>query len=304
MTFLQLQYFLKACESGNLNTAAAELYLTRSALSKSIRDLEDEFGGKLFERTADGLVPTEMGEALRENSLTIVSLMDRTGELMRSLAGKKRETVHVGVTPATVSTIFPRLYQGFTGCYPEIPLIPVEGGNTAVQNLLATGRIDACFTTYSENFPDGKGKLKITEQMDLWKLYDTELVFCVQRGGPLSEYKKISVESLIRQPIALLKKPMQREAEINYRFLQAGAAPLVIFRTSHVSTLRHLVACGMACTVQLRGTLDDPERIAEIPLDPAAPYANVLIWNRASVKKPGAKAFIDFCKSQNYQNYP
>lgn len=304
MTFLQLQYFLKIYETGNLNAAAAELFLTRSALAKAVREMEEEFGGKLFERTVTGLVPTEMGEALRGNGLEIVSLMDRTGELMHALAGKTSKVVHVGVTPATGVTIFPRLYRLFTSRYPDIRLIPVEGGNTTVQNLLESGRMDACFTTYSEEFPDRKGRLKITEHLDFQKLYDTQLMFCVQRGHSLSKYEKVPVTAFLHQPLVLLKKPLQREAELNHRFSKAGAVPLVVFRASQLSTARQLVGCGMAASVQPRGTLDDPERIAEIPLDPPAPYANVLVWNRASARKRSTKTFIDFCQSLDYRDFP
>jgi DNA-binding transcriptional LysR family regulator len=304
MTFLQLQYFLKVYETRNVNTAATELYLTRSALSKSLHEMEEEFGGRLFERTASGLVPTEMGEALRENGLAIISLMDKTDELMHSLAGKSSKTVHIGVTPTTGVTIFPRLYQLFAHEHPEIHLIPIEGGNAAVQNFLESGRMDVCFTTYSEVFPDRKGCLKITDALDYRKLYDTELVFCVQKEHPLAQRARVSVSDILREPMVFLKKPLQREAELNHRFMKAGGTPLVVFRASQLSTARKLVSCGMAASVQLRGTLDHAGHVVEIPLDPPAPYANVLVWNRACACKQSTKTFLDFCRDLDFRNFP
>ena len=299
MTFLQLQYFLKVYETGNVSTAAEDLFLTRSALSKAIRELEEEFGCRLFERSAEGLVPTEVGEALRTKGMSLVALMDETDELLHSLAGEVNNTVRVGITPTTGVTIFPRLYRDFVHIHPDISFLPIEGGNSTAQSLLESGRMDVGFTTYSEVFPDRKGQLKMTDQLDSVKLYDTELMLCVNREHRLSGRSAVSINDILEERFVFLKKPLQREAEINHRFFEAGTSPHVVFRASQVSIARQLVSCGMAASIQPKGTLDSPE-VAEIPFLPPAPYANVLVWNRLSACKRGVRSFIDFCRSVDY----
>jgi DNA-binding transcriptional LysR family regulator len=84
----QLDYFLEVCRTGNLTTAAEALYLTRQALSKSIRMLEQEIEAPLFIRTSLGLRLTREGEifrdyaesdrALRESALQRIHGADQT----------------------------------------------------------------------------------------------------------------------------------------------------------------------------------------------------------------------------------
>ena len=300
MTFSQVQYFLKVYESGNISLAAQELFLTSSALSKTIRELESEFGCQLFTRTKNGLVPTEAGNLLRMKGLEIVSLMDETGSLMRSATCKAEETIRVGITPTTGITLFPKLYNGFMRVNPTAHILPVEGGKAKAQNMLESGRMDVCFTTYSEIFPDSKGRLQMTGALDSAKLCDTELVFCVHESHPMAGKAAISAEDMRDEPFVFLKKPIQREAEITHRFMKIGADINVIFRASQLAIARQLVQCGMAASIQMRGTLDDGVSIIGIPLCPAATYANVMVWNRSSARKRGVSQFLDFCLNHDY----
>jgi DNA-binding transcriptional LysR family regulator len=304
MTFQQVQYFLKIYETGNISAAAQELFLTRSALSKAIRELEDEFGCRFFERTNGGLVPTEAGEVLRLKGLELVSLMDETASAIRSQSKQSQQTIHIGITPTTGITVFPRIYRDFIKKYDDIQILPIEGGNAKAQNLLEAGRMDACITTYSEVFPDSKGRLHMTDLLDCTKLYDTELVFCAKREHPLAKASSVTVEDLLGENFVFLKKPLQREAEIQHRFMKNGAVPNVIFRASQLSIAREIVGSGMATSIQMRGTLEDGETIVGIPLEPAAPYANVLVWNRSRAKKPALKKFLEFCRSYDYSGCP
>ena len=304
MTFTQIQYFLKVYETGNIGLAAQELFLTNSTLSKTIRELESEFNCKLFNRTKTGMIPTEMGHNLRAKGLEIVSLMDETGNMMRSASTRAEDLVRVGITPTTGVTLFPRLYEQFSRRNPTVQFLPIEGGNAKVQNMLESGRMDICFTTYSEIFPDSKGRLWMKEALDSAKLYDTELVFCVHRNHPMAGRTEVSIADIREERFVYLKRPVQREAELEHRFMQIGASANVVFRASQLSIATQIVRCGMAASIQMRGTMDDGREIIGIPLHPSAPYANVLVWNRASVKKNGVGKFLEFCLTYNYEGFP
>ena len=76
MTITQIRYFIKACETGSISTAAEELFITRSALSKAIKELESECGGRLFKHEGNLLVPTAAGEILREKGLEMIELSE------------------------------------------------------------------------------------------------------------------------------------------------------------------------------------------------------------------------------------
>lgn len=143
MTFLQIKYFLKVCETGNISSAAQELYISRSALSKAIREMEIEFNTALFDRTKAGLALTAAGEMLYSKALELALLMDETSDLMRSVASETEECIRLGITPTTGITMFPRLYLAFSKLHPEIRFLPVESGDARAQRMLESGNMDA-----------------------------------------------------------------------------------------------------------------------------------------------------------------
>ena len=68
MTFEQLEYFLTTAKYMNLSKAAAELFISHSAISKSISALEEELGTRLFVRKNNVLTFTPSGEYLQKQS--------------------------------------------------------------------------------------------------------------------------------------------------------------------------------------------------------------------------------------------
>lgn len=54
MTLKQISYFQAVCEKGNISSAAEDLFVARSVISRAIADLEDEFGAELFVRSKTG----------------------------------------------------------------------------------------------------------------------------------------------------------------------------------------------------------------------------------------------------------
>ncbi len=93
MTLQQLNYVVKISETKSMNKAAKKLYVTQSALSSTIKALEDELGAQIFIRTNRGMVLTADGEKLLSYARQIVRLSDMISEDFSSERSKKRFSV-------------------------------------------------------------------------------------------------------------------------------------------------------------------------------------------------------------------
>ena len=78
MKFFQLEYMMAVCKHGSISKAADELLVSRPAVSRTVKDLEQEFGVELFRRTTSGVALTEAGLAFYDKCLKIEKLV---GEL-------------------------------------------------------------------------------------------------------------------------------------------------------------------------------------------------------------------------------
>ena len=80
MKLYQIDYLLEVCKHGSFSKAADALLVSRPAISRAMKDLEDEFGITIFQRTTTGVVPTEAVEIILDKSKKISHLL---GELER-----------------------------------------------------------------------------------------------------------------------------------------------------------------------------------------------------------------------------
>lgn len=296
MTLQQIKYFLKVYSTESLTTAANDLFMTRSALSKAIKDLEDEYSVKLFERTSTGLIPTAAGQALKDKAMRLMHASDDIDELLSEFGGKEDGYVKVGITPLTGLHVLSTVYNSFSRENPDIHIIPIEGSKQQADTMMRSGEMDLCIVTYSDAFVDEKGSIKHDLYHNACIIGETQLMLCTAKDSKFAKLKSVPVSKLLNESFVFFKKPLQWEAEIDSRFKKFGVVPKIYVRVTHPPVLREIVSSGRAHSIQMSGILGNAKDIVEIPLDPVAKYKIAIVWTDESIKKQGVKKFVDYCK--------
>lgn len=137
-----LKVFLAVARSGNLTSAAEMVGLTQPALTKTIRRLEGDFGAKLFERTARGMVLTSVGETLFNYAQTIELKYQQAHEEIEAVRSGMVKEFKISAGPAYHATIAPDLTKQLSIEFPETNFIlSVDVAVTSTTKLL-DGEID------------------------------------------------------------------------------------------------------------------------------------------------------------------
>src|SRR4051812_11384534 len=111
MELRHLRYFSAVAAHGSFNRAADSLNLTQPALSRQVKDLEEELGVRLFLRRANAVTLTEAGEVFYEEASEI---LDRTEQaIARVRANDKSEKLRVGYGPSLTAGILPQAIERF-----------------------------------------------------------------------------------------------------------------------------------------------------------------------------------------------
>ena len=92
MDFKQLQYFLGTAKTLNMSKAALELGVAQPALSRQIKDLENQIGRDLFIRHPRGLLLTEEGKQFQQDSETILHLFESAVQKVRDANASRAKT--------------------------------------------------------------------------------------------------------------------------------------------------------------------------------------------------------------------
>lgn len=288
MTLLQIQYFRAVAQAGNITNAADELYVSRPAVSRAMRDLEKEFGIALFRRSNTGLALTEAGCAFYEACNDIQNRIDVLDAQFSQMKERNRDRdIRLGLTPLTGIAIFPKFYRDFQAAYPHARIITMEHSHSQARLMLEDGSMDASFTTHTEGLLDCVGSMELTQ---------TELVFCVAADHPLAGRGRVTISDIQDEPLVYLSEGMQREREIMKRFRQIGRTPNVVLRMGQLNTMHRVVAEGIAAAIQLHGSIDDGEQVVGIPFNPPVRFTISLIWNRKAEERESVRDMLSFAE--------
>ena len=142
MKYQQLRIFLAVAEQRSIRAAARTLGLTQPAVTKTIRELESEFGLALVVRDVSGVTLTEYGLTFREHAQLLVNEMRRTRDAIEAMRYGTGGTVQIAVSPTVAVALVPDAVQRFRAALPGARVQFSEGGLTQSLSGLSDGSID------------------------------------------------------------------------------------------------------------------------------------------------------------------
>jgi LysR family hydrogen peroxide-inducible transcriptional activator len=142
MTFVQLEYVVAVDTYRHFATAAEHCFVTQPTLSMQVQKLEEELGVKIFDRSKQPVVPTEIGIEIIEQSRRILSEKNVINELVQTKKGILTGELRIGIIPTLAPYLLPLFVQNFYKKYPLIKLVVQELMTEYIVSRLREGRID------------------------------------------------------------------------------------------------------------------------------------------------------------------
>src|ERR1700752_2010154 len=123
MELRHLRYFVVVGETLSFNKAAAKLRIAQPALSRQVRDLEDEIGVDLFSRSPRGVTLTAEGKLFLEEARAILQRTEEATTRTRALARGEYGELHIGYSPTPTAEILPPALVAFQKAIPGVKII-------------------------------------------------------------------------------------------------------------------------------------------------------------------------------------
>ncbi len=142
MTFIQLEYIIAVDTFRHFAKAAENCFITQPTLSMQIQKLELELGVKIFDRSKQPVVPTEMGQQLVEQARKILAEKQMIEELVQTRKGLLTGDLKIGIIPTLAPYLLPLFIQQFTNKHPNVKLVVTELTTELIISRLKEGRID------------------------------------------------------------------------------------------------------------------------------------------------------------------
>ena len=286
MKLLQMKYFQTVCRYGSITKAAEELFVSQPTISFCIKELESEFGVRLFHRRHNRLQLTVEGSYFLDKVNYILQSVDALAVQMKNM-GNNRNHVKIAV-PAMISTfLFPQIFNAYSMTYPEVELEMLETGSLQVRKLVDASSVDLGITIRDDVVDDTYNELP---------LVSTELVFCVSRKHPLADRKQISFKELSDEHIILFKADSYQNIFIKRAFSEAGVEPNIMLCSSQLYTIKQFLSYGNVGAFLYRQVAEMDKDLVCIPLEQPIIQDIALIWTKNGNLYSDSENFIQFAK--------
>ncbi|GAA5236901.1 LysR family transcriptional regulator [Verticiella sediminum] len=286
MELRHLRYFQAVAEDCNITRAAERLHIAQPPLSRQIRQLEDELGVALFERSRRGLRLTEAGRFFLEHSAQLTARLGALVEDTRRIGQSGRRWFGVGLVPSTLYGFIPELIRELRASRETMEVGLAELTTLQQVEALKAGRIDIGF-----------GRIVIRDDAICQRVVMTEsLSVALSPANPLSGRERLRVEDVAGEPFILYPaRPRPSYADhITGLFRGAGYELDVVHEANELQTALGLVAAGMGVTLvpasAQRLRRDD---VVHVPLAAPGFVSPVIMSHRADDESPFLKSTIE-----------
>jgi LysR family nitrogen assimilation transcriptional regulator len=256
-----LHYFTTVVDAGSFSRAASIIHIAQPALSRQILELEDMLGVELLHRTARGVRPTPVGEALYREAANILRQMERLPDVVRSARGDIEGTVGVGMSSTLASFLAGPLMEACRTEFPRIKLRLITADSIVLKSRLDASQLDLAVV-----FEDLPSPGYVRHPLFRQRLY------LVHPGRPADAAASVPLERLAKLPLILPTLPNVTRLLIDRVFAEAKIIPNVAGEADVFSSLLSAVQAGMGLVILPKGDLSDVagySALFAVPIEPA-----------------------------------
>ncbi|WP_267379521.1 LysR substrate-binding domain-containing protein [Bacillus sp. GM_Baccil_2] len=235
MELRHIRYFLALAEELNFSRAAEKLHIAQPPLSKQIRELEEEIGAKLFNRTKRHVELTSAGKVFLNKAYQILDQVEQAcistrltstgfeGELVMGFSGSVQDLIHT--------------IQEFREQYPAIGIVLQQLSTPLQVKALHEKRIDIGIVAAPVN----------SNKIHVKPIQKASLKAIIPEKHPLVSKQAIFISDLVNEPFIITTKstaPFYYDTFMNL-FKNVGFSPKIIMQANDLQTVSSLVANGM-----------------------------------------------------------
>lgn len=260
MTLVQLRHFVVLAELGAFVQAAKALHLTQPALTRSIQGLEDELGGRLFDRLGRRIALTPFGHEVLQRARRLVADADALKQTGKGLHAGLIGTLRIGLSSGPGALLSVPLMLHMSEHHPKLQL-QISRGNTGVLvDALRDQRLDAAVLDVRSVRP--------AADLDIAQTFELAAGFLVRPDHPLRQLgRPVQIDEVLAYPVA--STPLSDEVArmlIGRYGPQANPDDMVTLRSDETRTIVEVARRSHAIVLTAHAAAE-----GLVPLDMAPP---------------------------------
>jgi len=281
----QLRYFIAIAEEGQITAAAKRLNMAQPPLSQQLKQMEEELGTPLVERSGKRIELTEAGHSLYKQAVNIVHQMEEAIAEVKETGEGIRGTLSIGVSALSAYRL-PEQIQQFQQKYPLITYKVWKGDTQLLTQWLERRVIEVAVVRLPHSLPNCT-----TIPME-----EEPFVLIVPTASTYATANQIHMSEIAKLPLIMPSTPGLGIYDLLIKeFERLGAAPHVICECPDISLTVNLVAAQVGCSIVPRSAWEThrSEQIRGIEITGTSiQSAAAVVWQSGRHLSKAAKRFI------------
>jgi DNA-binding transcriptional LysR family regulator len=284
----QLKVFHIAARMQSFTRAAEALFLTQPGISKHIKDLEDYYGTRLFDRLGKKVVLTQAGIILHTKTEIIFNMIDQLKVEIDELQGLDRGALNIGASITIGIYVLPQILSRFRALYPHIDMGLDIVLNRQVVDKILDNSIDIGFL----GAPVDDGRISIGTFMK------DELVLVIPAGHEWCLRDSVEPYELMNQTFIIPRQGSGTRVIVEERLGQAGVTLKKCIEFGHTEAVKRAVEAGLGVSILSKSAIRREEHLGVIK---SLPLADIdlgrhfyFAYRKDKYMTNAAKAFLEF----------
>lgn len=223
VTIQQLKSLVNLAHERSFSRAAKKMCLTQPSLTKHIKNLEEQLGTRLVDRSSRELSLTAEGRVLCESAKRVFSLLNETGEKIERMMGNESGDIHMAASTIPATYILPHFLSEFKDCYNDIRCYVKTSSSDSIIDMIVDGEAEIGFI----------GREIVNPKLHMEPLWRDRLVLVMPASHRWSGGGEVSFAEIAKEPF------VSRE--------QGSATRKVLEEFLRKETNLHLSGFNVAC---------------------------------------------------------
>lgn len=296
----RLQVFHAVARHLSFTKAAEALFMTQPAVTFQIKQLEDQFNTRLFERGHGKITLTAAGQLALEYAERINALSDELDTRLGELTGEMRGPLLVGASTTIAEFLLPPILGNFNCLYPQVNIRLVVGNSEAIETCVGAHGVDLGFTEIPPSNDNLVCELCCEDELQ---------VICAP-DHPFAGQKAVVPKTLRDYEFISREQGSGTRSATDAYFQAAGIAPeslKILMELGSPEALKCVVGTGLGFGILSRVACEKERQLGSlvtIPLKPVLKRNLYLVLPKDRFRSRLAGTFIDFAKQKLREQAP
>jgi len=290
----RLQVFHAVAKHLSFTKAAEALFMTQPAVTFQIKQLEEHFNTRLFERGHGRISLTPAGDIVLDYAERILGLSAELDTRLKEMTGQIAGLLLVGASTTIAEFLLPQVLGDFKSRHPNVVPRLFVANSGAVENRVAEHTLDIGFIEAPSHLA--------AVATDV--CCEDELVVVCASSHPLAQHKSITPKQLVEYPYISRESGSGTREVTDAYFQKSGVRPEslnVVMELGSPEALKGLVATGLGFTIMSRATVHKETRLGDLVSMPLAPrlIRNLsVVYPKEKFRSRLVNTFVQFAKER------